>query len=256
MATPIITLTSDFGREDFHLPRLRAALRTACGEVVLEDISHDVPVYDIVRAAFVFGRVWHHFPAGTVHLLSVYDFYQPRGRFLAARHQGHYFIGPDNGIFSLLFPERPTEVVVLDRYTDGDSLFSIYAGAAAALAGGRGLSAIGSPATSITERLAFRPVIGKDYLRGAVVFIDRFDNVTTNIERAEFERIGRGRGFRLLLKRTEPLDGLSRRYHDVPEGETLCRFNSDGMLEIAVNLGRAATLLGIQIEDSVQVEFS
>ena len=67
--------------------------------------------------------------------------------------------------------------------------------------------------------------------------------------------MGQGRGFQLLVKRMAPLDGLSFRYHDVPEGEPLCRFDSDGFLEIAVNLGRAAPLLGIQVEDTVQIEF-
>ncbi len=82
-----------------------------------------------------------------------------------------------------------------------------------------------------------------------------FDNVTTNITRERYEEVGRGRGFKLLIKRMEPIDGLSFRYHDVPEGEPLCRFNSDGLLEVAINLGKAATLLGIQVEDMVQVEF-
>jgi len=53
----------------------------------------------------------------------------------------------------------------------------------------------------------------------------------------------------------DPIDGLSFKYHDVPEGEPLCRFNSDGLLEVAINLGKAATLLGILMEDMVQVEF-
>ena len=253
---PLLTLTTDFGREDFHLPRLKAHLYSAHRDLRIEDLSHEVPTYDIVRAAFLFNRVWPHYPEGTIHLISVNDYYQPRGRFLAIRHQRQYFIGPDNGVFSLVFGKLPRETYVLDGYTKDDSLSAIYAGAVAHIARQRPFLEIGLPATRFSERLAFSPVIGPDYIRGTVVFIDRFDNVTTNITRERFEEVGRGRGFQLLIKRMEPIDGLSFRYHDVPEGEPLCRFNSDGLLEVAVNLGRAATLLGVQPEDMVQVQFT
>ena len=258
MATtaPLLTLTTDFGREDFHLPRLKAHLYAAHADLRIVDVSHDVPPYDIVRAAFIFNRVWRHYPEGTIHLISVNDYYQPRGRFLAVRHERQYFIGPDNGVFSLIFGKLPAETFVLDGYTREDSLSTIYARAVAHVARERPFLEIGLPATRFTERLAFQPVIGPNYIRGTAVFVDRFANVTTNISRERFEQVGRGRGFRLLIKRMEPIDGLSFRYHDVPEGEALCRFNSDGLLEIAVNLGRASELLGIREEDMVQVEFA
>lgn len=251
----MLTLTTDFGREDFHLPRLRGRLLSECPVLQMVDISHEIPTYDIVSAAFVFTRSWTHFPPGTIHLLSVYDYYQPRGRFLVTSHGGHFFIGPDNGIFSLIFGVVPEQTYVLDGYDGTTSLYNIYARAVAHLAGGGELAEIGPLATKIAERLAFKPVIGANYIRGAVVFIDRYANATTNISRARFEEIGKGRGFQLLIKRMAPLDGLSFRYHDVPEGEPLCRFDTDGFLEIAVNLGKAAPLLGIAVEDMVQIEF-
>lgn len=224
-------------------------------DLQITDLSHEVPPYDIVRAAFIFKRVWRHYPEGTIHLISVNDYYQPRGRFLAVRFERQYFIGPDNGIFSLIFGKMPQETFVLDGYTKKDTLSMIYAGAVAHIARDKPFLEIGLPATRFSERLAFQPVIGPNYIRGAVVFIDRFDNVTTNITRELFEEVGRGRGFQLLIKRMAPIDGLSFRYHDVPEGEPLCRFDGDGFLEVAINLGRASTLLGIAIEDMVQVEF-
>lgn len=224
-------------------------------DLQITDLSHEVPPYDIVRAAFIFKRVWRHYPEGTIHLISVNDYYQPRGRFLAVRFERQYFIGPDNGIFSLIFGKMPQETFVLDGYTKKDTLSMIYARAVAHIARDKPFLEIGLPATRFSERLAFQPVIGPNYIRGAVVFIDRFDNVTTNITRELFEEVGRGRGFQLLIKRMAPIDGLSFRYHDVPEGEPLCRFDGDGFLEVAINLGRASTLLGIAIEDMVQVEF-
>ena len=254
--TPVIvTLTTDFGREDFHLPRLKGSLLSAHQGLQIVDLNHEIPPYDIVRAAFIFKRSWVHYPEGTIHLISVNDYYQPRGRFLAIRYERQYFIGPDNGIFSLIFGKMPSETFVLDGYTKKDALSTIYGRAVAHVAKQKPFLEIGLPTTKLSERLAFQPVIGPNYIRGTVVFIDRFDNVTTNITRDLFEDVGHGRGFQLLIKRMSPIDGLSFRYHDVPEGEPLCRFDHDGFLEVAINLGRAATLLSIQLEDMVQVEF-
>ncbi|MEM6398089.1 MAG: SAM-dependent chlorinase/fluorinase [Bacteroidota bacterium] len=281
---PILTLTTDFGTTDFHLGRLKGYLLAAYSDIRIIDISHDIPNYDIARAAFIFKKVWQHYPEGTVHLISVNDYYQPRGRFVAMEKAGQYFIGPDNGVFSLIFGELPERLVVIDtsrvkinpyrgsartdngkiETTDTEeqkekvnhklSLSAIYSWAVAELLD-VGLDSLGEPSERKLKRIPFHPVIGKNYIRGSVVFIDKFDNALTNISRELFEQVGKGRGFKLLMRRNEPIDGLSFRYQDVPEGESLCKFNSDDELEIAINLGKAAGLLSIEVEDTVQVEF-
>lgn len=252
---PILTLTTDFGSRDFHLPRLKGALLSASPGLQMIDISHDIPNYDIVEAAFVFKKVWRHFPSGTIHLLSINDFYQPKGRLLACLVEGHYFIGPDNGIFSLVFDQKPQEVFALDRAAKAPSLSKAYAQAIAHITNGKPFHEIGLPTPRITERLAFHPVIGPDYIRGSVSYIDKFDNAITNITQSLFEQVGRGRAFELFIKRNAPIDGISFGYHDVPEGESLIKFDSDGLLEIAINMGKASSLLGIEVEDTVQIEF-
>lgn len=252
---PLITLTTDYGRQDFHLPRLKAQLHGKVRPVQLVDLTHEIPPYDIVRAAFIFKRAWETYPEGTIHLVSVNDYYQPKSRFLAILYEKQYFIGPDNGIFSLIFDRIPEETYVLDGYQSTDSLPSIYASAAAHIASGKPFYEVGLPTTKFTERLSFQPVIGADYIRGTVTYIDRYDNVTTNVTRSRFDEVGKGRPFQLLIKRMPPLEQMSEHYHDVHPGETLCRFSSDGLLEIAINTGRAASLLSIQEEDMVQVQF-
>ncbi len=252
---PLLTLLTDFGTTGYHLGRLRGALLSAHRQLDLVDISHDVPSYDIVAAAHLLRQTHGHFPAGTIHLISVNDFYQPRGRFLALQVNKQFFIGPDNGLFSLVFDTLPKEIYVLDRVREDDTLYRTYARAVAHVAQDKPFYEIGLPTVDIMRRLAFQPVIGPDLIRGTVTYVDKFENVTTNITRELFERVGEGRSFHLLFKRQPPIDGLSFRYHDVPEGEPLCRFNSDGYLEISINMGKAAGLLGLTIDDSVQVEF-
>jgi S-adenosyl-L-methionine hydrolase (adenosine-forming) len=251
---PLVSLTSDYGWRDHHLARLKGALLRAHRKLQLVDVSHDIPVYDIVRAAFIFRNAYRAFPAGTIHVLSVHDHYAPDSRFLALAQAGHYFIGPDNGVFSLVFNEAPAEAYHLDT-SDRQPLPERYARAVAHIARNKPLFEIGLPVPTINRRLSLQPVIGPNYIRGSIVYIDRYDNATVNINRSVFESVGRGRPFQLFFKRHDPIERLVGSYQEVGEGEVFCRFNSEGLLEIAINMGKAAGLLGLHIEDTVQIDF-
>ncbi|NJN34013.1 MAG: SAM-dependent chlorinase/fluorinase [Saprospiraceae bacterium] len=116
------------------------------------------------------------------------------------------------------------------------------------------LTDLGAPVEDMVQRITFQPVISPSQIRGAVIYIDHFDNVTVNITRELFERVGRGRQFQLYFRRHDPITKLSTHYNDVPIGETLCLFNSD-YLELSINMGKAAEMLGLKIEDTVQIDF-
>ena len=76
-----------------------------------------------------------------------------------------------------------------------------------------------------------------------------------NIRRELFEQVGQNREFALYFKRHDPITQLSLHYNDVPIGETLCLFNSADYLEIAINMGKAGSLLGLKMEDTIQIDF-
>jgi S-adenosyl-L-methionine hydrolase (adenosine-forming) len=69
-----------------------------------------------------------------------------------------------------------------------------------------------------------------------------------------FHKVGHGRPFQLYFKRHDPITSLSTHYNDVAIGETLCLFNSD-YLEITINMGKAAEMLGLKVEDTIQIDF-
>ncbi|MFM8373329.1 MAG: SAM hydroxide adenosyltransferase, partial [Bacteroidota bacterium] len=114
---------------------------------------------------------------------------------------------------------------------------------------------LGSYPPPIIERISLQPVILSDRIRGTVIHIDHFDNVVVNIRRELFDEIVQGRPFSLYFKRNDPITALSGNYCDVAVGEQLCLFNTAGFLEIAINMGRAATLLGLKSDDTVEVVF-
>ena len=253
---PILTMTTDFGLRDYYAALVKGAVLCQNENINIVDISHNVNNYDIVQAAFIFKNAWQAFPVGSIHLISVNDFNAKHLSFVAIKYKNHFFIGPDNGLFSLVFDELPHEVVSLPLVEEGRfPLKDIYARAVGMIAAGQPLTEIGQPIEQYNRRITFQPVTSKDQIRGSVIHIDKYDNAIVNIHRELFEQIGNDRSFSLYFKRHDPITNLCRHYHEMPVGEILCLFNSANLLEIAINKGKASTLLGLNLEDTVQLKF-
>jgi S-adenosyl-L-methionine hydrolase (adenosine-forming) len=254
----LVTLTTDFGTRDYYAGALKGALLQQHAEMTIVDISHDIQPFDLVQAAFVLRNVWQEFPQGTIHLIGVNCVYDRHYRFVALQHQGHFFLAPDNGILYLLFGEALAEADVRSLGAGQPGHFpvkAVFAEATGHLAAGLAFDDLGEPAGALLQRISLQPVITQDRIRGTVVHIDNYDNVLVNVHRETFEKVRNGRPFSLFFKRNDPISRLSDNYCDVPLGEPLCLFNSAGYLEIAVNLGKAATLLGLKVEDVVEIVF-
>ena len=88
-----------------------------------------------------------------------------------------------------------------------------------------------------------------------MIHVDNYENVILNITRELWERYSYYRNFALFFKRHEPISQLSESYNDVTIGETLCLFNAADHLVIAINLGKASSMLGLSVEDTVQLDF-
>ncbi|RMG84574.1 MAG: hypothetical protein D6714_07630 [Bacteroidetes bacterium] len=252
----IITLTTDYGLKDYSVGALKGALLQQSPNLNLVDISHQIAPFDIVQAAFIFKNAWPHFPTGTIHIISVNNYSTRKLCFFAIHHKGHFFIGPDNGIFSLIFDTRPSIIYELDRLDN--AFFSenaIFSHAVGHIVSGKPFIEIGLPAKKQTERLALFPVIGPNFIRGSVIFIDRYENVILNIKKNLFDEVGNGRSFQLFFKRNDALTELHEYYYDVPVGEVLCFFNAADNLEIAINMGKAASLLGLNMDDAIEIRF-
>ncbi len=251
----IVTFTSDFGLDDYYVAILKGAMLRQDPELHFIDITHRVKPYDIVQGAFVLKNAYHNFPENSIHVISVNNDSE-RLSFIAFHFNGHYFVGPDNGIFTLMFGELPPNVYRLEYNKESAfPLKEVFAHAVSHLSAGKPLMEIGLPAGETERRIALQPVISTSQIRGSVIYIDHYENVVVNIPQDLFEKVCNSRKFGLFFKRHDPITTLSRRYQDVPVGETLCLFNSAGHLEIAINMGKASSLLGLKLEDMVQVDF-
>ncbi len=242
MAT--VTFTTDFGQKGYYLAALKGTILSESPDVQLVDISHLVKPYDIVQGAFILSNAYHHFPKGTIHVAAINNVSAPLPM-IAFQHEGHYFIGPDNGIFSLMFDQLPAEIYKLSIENAGTfPIKDLIAEAISHIIGKKPFFEIGLPASDMERRIALQPVISSSQIRGSVIYIDHFENVVVNIKQDFFEKVRNKRRFKLFFKRHDPIEQLSRNYYDVSIGETLCLFNDAGYLTIAINMGRAASLFG------------
>lgn len=255
----IITLTTDLGYKDFYQAALKGSIFSLLPDVNIVDITHNIAAFNIPQAAFVLKNAFSYFPKGTVHLIGIDSVYNEHTRYLAVEYRGHYFVGSDNGIFSLMFDDKPGQMVELDIMQDLKFLHfpltDIFAKASCHLAAGKKLTDIGIPVTELEQKMTLQPVIEKDIIRGSVVYIDSFQNVITNISKELFNKVQNNRSFTLYFRKNESISQLSWHYNEVPEGEKLCLFGISNYLEIAINKGNASGLLGLHLGDIVRVEF-
>jgi S-adenosylmethionine hydrolase len=255
---PIITLTTDFGLKDHYAASVKGALFRLLPSAVVVDITHLIPSFNFGEAAYVLSHAFREFPEGSIHVVSVGSEGEGRFNHVALKLHGHYFIGCDNGIFSLLSTEETPEMVVeICAAGKEPSTFvarDLYLPVAVKLAKGVSITLLGPSQGNVTQRIRQISPPEEDVLKGIVVNIDSFGNFITNITGDDFDRVGKGRLFSIDLIR-DKIAELHVAYGDVSPGEKVAFFNSSGVLEIAINNGNASKLLSLRLHSVVRITF-
>lgn len=261
----IITLISDMGTRDHYVAAIKGAILSQWDKAVIVDISHQITPFNTLHAAFVLRNAWHEFPDGTVHIIGVNPEADGQTPHVVVRHKGHYFIGADSGIFSLLFDGPAEAAFELTLKPDGDHLTfpvkTLFVKAACHLAQGGTIELLGRKIDGLQELVNARAVVSTDSVRGHVIHVDHYGNLVTNITRDLFTNFVRHRSFVLSFGRTKyDIKVIHKTYADVPAGERVAFFGDSDFLEVAVNKGvegnggGAAQLLGLGVNDVVRLE--
>lgn len=247
---PFITLTSDIGQKDYLTGAVKGLLQQLVPGGILTDISHNLTPFNYPQSAYVCRNAIKNFPDFSFHIVLVNLFENQHEHLLLAFHNRQYILCADNGLLTMIIEGKPEVVIGLpmDKRVAKNALqvAAVFGKAIRAVAGGQGIHTIGNPDIEILEKNPLRPLSGENWMEGQIIFIDHFENVVINITRKDFEECRKGRRFTIAFKRDEVIDRISDTYADVPEGEKLALFNSAGYLEIAINKGNAAGLLGLQ----------
>jgi S-adenosylmethionine hydrolase len=249
---PVIALVTDFGLQDAYVGAMKGAILRAAPEATLVDVVHELPPHDVLGGALALDAAYRHFPQDTVFVAVVDPGVGSSRRAIAVATFAFRFVGPDNGIFTFVFDAEPAaEVRTLSNPALAAGKVSpvfhgrdLFGPAAAQLARGLPFAELG-PVVADPVRLALPPKVrGKDEWTGAVVHVDRFGNLTTNLVEADLVALAgaaRGRLEVQLGARSLPLVAC---YADVPVGQACALVGSSGRLELAVREGRADALGG------------
>jgi len=246
-----ITLLSDFGLADASVASAKGILMQYSPQAQLVDISHQVEPFHLQQAAYLLLSAYNSFAPGTCHILLLDIFSERSPTMLLCEINNHYFIAPDNGILSLAFGRGIDKVWKCAELPEGTEVkeWLHEAGKIAAALQHKNATELGY--TSCELKIApqhWQPKVEPNTVECQVIHIDRFENVVINLTREQFERIGRHRPFRIRFMRDEEITEISTHYYNVKQGEKLCRFNSTGYLEIAINRGKAASLFGLKLQ--------
>lgn len=260
---PIIALLTDFGLRENSVGVMRGVILSIAPDARLVDITHDVPPQDIVTGAWALATAWRYFPDGTI-FLCVVDPGVGSARFpIALRAGSRSFVGPDNGLCTpMLESGEPLAAVALTepRYQRPNPAPTfhgrdIFAPAAAHLAAGVPLAALGAPlATDHLITLPFpRPAWQGDTLHGEVLHVDHYGNLITNIGGDLAAAVLAAPASALWLG-ARVITARGRAFAEGAPGQPMLFLDSSGFLAIAVRDASAADALAAGRGASVRVE--
>lgn len=258
MAAPIVTLTTDWGTTDFYTGALKGRLLTLAPESMIVDISHHVERCNQIYGAFVLKNTWRRFPKGTVHVLAIVNNGNEKANLMALKFDGHYFLGPDDGIFTLLFDGTIAESYhVMDDQGEKVNVNSdMIAASAAYLSRGGELAKMGAKANQQRVLNMWKPSVDEYSIRGSVIYVDSYGNVITNIDMDMIREHGKGRAFEIIMRKSKyAVYSISDGYNTVSEGDMVAVINESGYIELAIRNGSAKQLLGLTFGEMIRIDF-
>jgi S-adenosyl-L-methionine hydrolase (adenosine-forming) len=249
---PLIALLTDFGTHDHYAGTMKGVILGICPEAALVDITHDIPPHDVVAGALELAAAYRYFPVGTIFVAVVDPGVGSARRGFAADTGDYRFVAPDNGVLTQVLRETPAKKMVelterryarptVSRTFEGRDRF---APAAAWLAKGIQLSALGRPIAEVHRLDLPVPEEEAGTVRGVVVRVDRFGNLVTNIDRRMVERLGQG-GAITIDAAGHRIERLVATYAELPADGVGALFGSTDHLELAAPSSSAADRLGL-----------
>ena len=272
-----ITLTTDFGYKDFSIAITKANIYNSIKDVIIVDISHQISPFNNTEAAYILKNSYKSFPQGSIHIIGVESELTPENSHLVMSFDNHFFIGANNGIFSLitesLKPDKIVEINIHNNIISTFPMIDVFVKVAKHIVSNGSLDVIGKEIKEIKQLTEIKPVINqkKDQILGSVIYIDNYGNVITNITKKIFNEIGKSRPFTIEARRikfkkiyssySQAIDYSIKRKKREEDGKKLALFNSAEHLELAIyksnpeTVGSANSLFGLNYRDPITIFF-
>jgi len=273
----IITLTTDYGNKDYSVSELKAKIYNEISDVRIVDISHNISPFNLTEAAYIIKSAYRHFPKESIHIIGIESELTPENAHIAMKFDNNYFIGADNGVFSMIIDDFKAdsivEINIHKNYNNTISANDVFVKVATHISRDGKLEVIGKNIDSIKEIKDIKPVISNDnnQIIGSVIYIDNYGNVVTNITEKIFNEISKSRAFTIYARNVK-FDKIYNNYSDaidysIPkekreeDGKKIALFNNLGYLELSIyksnpsTVGSASTLFGLGYRDQISIHF-
>ena len=268
----IICLITDFGLKGQHyVASMKAIILNINPNIRIIDITHDVTPYSIIEASYILKTTYKYFPKGTIFLIVVDPGVGSSREILILKTKSnHYFIGPNNGIFSGFFVENIADCIEIQNEEYFNKPVSntfhgrdIMAPIGAHLISGISLSTFG-PKFNINNlkesKLTYDIDIKNKVIHSTIQYIDSFGNGTTNIpilfnkiQNSEFI-IKDGTEINIKIKENSYKGLFTSHFSNVPIESILFLVGSTGFLELSINQGNASEKLGFKVGDIITIK--
>ena len=274
----IVTLTTDFGNKDYSVAAVKGAILSTFKNPKIIDISHQIEPYNVTQAAYILKNAYKNFPRGSIHIVGVESERTPENGHIAMYFDGHYFIGADNGIFTMIKGEiKADKIVIINIHNQNAITFpalDTFIKVAAHLSRNGSLEVIGKATNEIRELVELKPVVNAkvDQIVGSVIYVDNYGNVITNITRKLFNEVGKSRKYTIFARNvkfkkvyetySDAIDFTIPKEKREEDGKKIALFNDAEHLELAIyksnplSVGSAYNLFGLEYRDSVTVKFN
>ena len=273
----IITLTTDYGNKDYSVSELKAKIYNEISDVRIVDVSHNISPFNLTEAAYIIKSAYRHFPKGSIHIIGIESDLTPENAHIAMKFDDNYFIGADNGVFSMIIgdfkADSMVEINIHKNYNNTITANDVFVKIATHISREGKLEVIGKNIDSIKEIKDIKPVVSNDnnQIIGSVIYIDNYGNVVTNITQNIFDKIAKSRPFTIYARNVK-FDKIFNNYSDaidysIPkdkreeDGKKIALFNNLGYLELSIyksnpsTVGSASTLFGLGYRDQISIHF-
>lgn len=256
----IITLTTDFGTDRGYVGAMKGVIKSINSEASIIDISHTVTPHDILEGSLTIAEAAPFFPRGTIHTVVIDPGVGSEREGIIITTERQVYVGPNNGIFDLVLKQagdfEAMRIIdsqyLLPRLSETFHGRDVFAPVAAFLSLGIPPDELAEPLSEVIGLQFLQPTIAPHIIEGAVIAIDRFGNLISNISIDDIDRLPDGPP--TIRIGGDRIYGLVSTYSEVQPGEPAAMIGSGGMLEVAVNRGRAADSLGIGRGSRIVIE--
>lgn len=290
MNAPIVTLTTDWGDSDHYAAMVKGRLCSSIPDVRIVDLSHSQDWNSIAVASKLIQYGCMSFPAGTVHIIDFCEDLQMIAKAkkpyrpvpLLAECKGQFFLCCNRKLLEVSLDAECDSLVSLPLSADTPSdtfvAWSLFCDVAAKLVNGVPPSELGVSAAPLMRREFLRAQFDGTIVSSRPDSIDHYGNVTLNLKYSDFVKYRAGRRFRMELEfqagslkadidledavlkgsvmKCPTVTEVMLHYSEVRQGGLALTVSGTGYMQLAINQGSVASLMGVNYATVCRFIFS